>query len=148
MLEEVLPKKRDGFQEKKSKTIETLLIQAIRGYQRYISPYKGFHCAYRKATGGFSCSQYAKHVLEEHRFYEAIPKIRQQFRACREAQIFLNEEENEENEEEKKETRKKKREEYKSEAQGCLAYGCADLGLESLFLLAFGGLDGCACTPF
>lgn len=33
-----------------------LALGAIRGYQRYVSPYKGFSCAYRVHTGCASCS--------------------------------------------------------------------------------------------
>lgn len=34
----------------------SLLLYAIRAYQRYLSPYKGFSCAYRVHTGHASCS--------------------------------------------------------------------------------------------
>ncbi len=33
-----------------------LLLAAITAYQRYVSPYKGFRCAYRAHTGRRSCS--------------------------------------------------------------------------------------------
>jgi putative component of membrane protein insertase Oxa1/YidC/SpoIIIJ protein YidD len=31
---------------------ERFALCAIRGYQRFLSPYKGFSCALRVATGG------------------------------------------------------------------------------------------------
>ncbi|RYY64057.1 MAG: membrane protein insertion efficiency factor YidD [Comamonadaceae bacterium] len=34
----------------------TLTLAAIRVYQRFVSPYKGFSCAYRCHTGCASCS--------------------------------------------------------------------------------------------
>lgn len=37
--------------------MRTLALVAIRLYQRFISPYKGFSCAYRLHTGRCSCSQ-------------------------------------------------------------------------------------------
>nr|WP_081983790.1 membrane protein insertion efficiency factor YidD [Massilia sp. JS1662] len=38
-------------------------LAAIRFYQRFISPYKGFSCALRAATGGASCSAYGHAVI-------------------------------------------------------------------------------------
>jgi len=38
-------------------------LAAIRGYQRWISPYKGFCCALRAHTGGDSCSSYGYLVI-------------------------------------------------------------------------------------
>jgi len=40
-----------------------LALAAIRGYQRWISPYKGFRCALRAHTGGDSCSSYGYLVI-------------------------------------------------------------------------------------
>src|SRR5262249_17365265 len=41
-----------------------LLRWLITLYKTYVSPYKGFHCAYRVNTGRLSCSSYAYRVLE------------------------------------------------------------------------------------
>ncbi len=41
-----------------------LALAAIRGYQRWLSPRKGFCCAFRAATGGESCSSYGYRVIE------------------------------------------------------------------------------------
>lgn len=41
-----------------------LALAAIRGYQRWLSPRKGFCCAFRAATGGDSCSRYGCRVIE------------------------------------------------------------------------------------
>lgn len=40
-----------------------IAIACIGGYQRYLSPHKGFVCAHRRLHGGDSCSQYVKTVL-------------------------------------------------------------------------------------
>ena len=40
-----------------------LALAAIRGYQRYLSPYKGFSCALSAGTGGASCSAYGYAVI-------------------------------------------------------------------------------------
>ena len=42
-------------------------LLAIRLYQRFISPYKGFSCAYRVHTGLPGCSGLADHALRPGR---------------------------------------------------------------------------------
>jgi putative component of membrane protein insertase Oxa1/YidC/SpoIIIJ protein YidD len=41
-----------------------IALAAIRAYQRWLSPHKGFCCALRAATGGESCSAYGYRVIE------------------------------------------------------------------------------------
>jgi putative component of membrane protein insertase Oxa1/YidC/SpoIIIJ protein YidD len=41
-----------------------IALAAIRGYQRWISPHKGYCCALRAVTGGDSCSAYGYQVIE------------------------------------------------------------------------------------
>ena len=60
-------------------------IASITGYQKYVSPYKGFSCAHRVFYGGESCSQYVKRILGEVGVSEAITASRQRFSECREA---------------------------------------------------------------
>lgn len=43
-----------------------LLLGAIRVYQRWVSPYKGFCCAYRHHTGRASCSQLGHRAVRRH----------------------------------------------------------------------------------
>ena len=49
-----------------------LAIAAISGYQRFVSPYKGYRCAHRLHHGGESCSQYVKRELQQ----QGLPGIR------------------------------------------------------------------------
>jgi putative component of membrane protein insertase Oxa1/YidC/SpoIIIJ protein YidD len=44
--------------------MRSLALAAIRGYQRFLSPLKGFSCAFRAATGADSCSAYGYRVIE------------------------------------------------------------------------------------
>ena len=69
--------------------IRWLLIRTIALYQRYLSPHKGFACAYRVLHGSHSCSQGTKEILRNYSLGEALPRIRQQFRACRDASSIL-----------------------------------------------------------
>ena len=40
--------------------VTLVVVSAINGYQRFISPYKGFRCAHRALHGRASCSEFAK----------------------------------------------------------------------------------------
>jgi putative component of membrane protein insertase Oxa1/YidC/SpoIIIJ protein YidD len=55
---------------------------AIRGYQRLLSPYKGFSCALRAATGGESCSAYGYRAIRRGGLWVGLPLLRQRMRLC------------------------------------------------------------------
>ncbi|MEI6442247.1 MAG: membrane protein insertion efficiency factor YidD [Nostocales cyanobacterium ELA583] len=65
-------------------------VTAITGYQRYISPHKGFKCAYHVLHGGESCSQYVKREIAEHGLKIAFFKTTQRFQACKQANQILH----------------------------------------------------------
>jgi putative component of membrane protein insertase Oxa1/YidC/SpoIIIJ protein YidD len=62
--------------------VGSLAISMIVAYQRFISPYKGFHCAFRRAHGGPGCSEFGKQAIREHGFSNGIRILRQRFREC------------------------------------------------------------------
>jgi putative component of membrane protein insertase Oxa1/YidC/SpoIIIJ protein YidD len=64
-------------------------MAAITGYQRHISPHKGFACAHRILYGGDSCSQYIKRVIAEEGLKTAFVKSRTRFQACKQANHVL-----------------------------------------------------------
>ncbi|MBD2353735.1 membrane protein insertion efficiency factor YidD [Tolypothrix sp. FACHB-123] len=64
-------------------------VAAITGYQKHISPHKGFVCAHRVLYGGESCSQYIKRVVAEDGFQAAFVKSRERFQACKQANQIL-----------------------------------------------------------
>ena len=64
---------------------DRILMQGIRGYQRFISPYKGFSCAHRRVYGGISCSAYVKQAIAQMGWKKAFPLVRQRFKDCRRA---------------------------------------------------------------
>ncbi len=66
-------------------------VMAINGYQRYISPHKGFCCAYRVATGEVSCSEYVKQAIIRNGLFRSLSEIRRRFRDCKESARYLNE---------------------------------------------------------
>lgn len=59
-----------------------LAIAAINGYQRWISPHKGFRCAHRVLHGGTSCSQFVKETIATRPWPEAWHLSRLRFAAC------------------------------------------------------------------
>ncbi len=65
--------------------MKTLLLAAIRMYRRYLSPYKGFSCAWRIATGGESCSAYGYRVISRHGTKVGIGLLRRRMAACGDA---------------------------------------------------------------
>lgn len=62
---------------------------AIAGYQKHLSPRKGFSCAHRLLHGGESCSQYTKRAILEQGLLVSIPAIQQRFQACKAANQVL-----------------------------------------------------------
>ncbi|MEJ6480993.1 membrane protein insertion efficiency factor YidD [Nostoc punctiforme UO1] len=62
---------------------------AITGYQKHISPHKGFACAHRILYGGESCSGYFKRVIAKEGLKVALVNSRERFQACKEANQIL-----------------------------------------------------------
>ena len=58
---------------------------AIGAYRRYLSPYKGFCCAYRQVTGRRSCSAYALAVVERLGALALLQALPRQFARCKAA---------------------------------------------------------------
>jgi putative component of membrane protein insertase Oxa1/YidC/SpoIIIJ protein YidD len=59
-----------------------LALAAIRFYQRYISPRKGFSCALRVATGGASCSAYGYAVIERFGLLRGLGLLQRRLELC------------------------------------------------------------------
>jgi putative component of membrane protein insertase Oxa1/YidC/SpoIIIJ protein YidD len=66
-----------------------LAVGLIEIYQRFISPYKGFRCAYRVHHGGLSCSEFGRQVVQTHGVFRAMSMIRVRFCECAEAARIL-----------------------------------------------------------
>lgn len=59
-----------------------LALAAIRFYQRVVSPYKGFFCALRVATGGASCSAYGHAVIARFGLARGLGLLQRRFALC------------------------------------------------------------------
>jgi putative component of membrane protein insertase Oxa1/YidC/SpoIIIJ protein YidD len=60
-------------------------VLVIAAYQRFISPYKGFVCAYRVLHGGQSCSAYAMAAFQQHGFVAGWYQMQRRFVSCAQA---------------------------------------------------------------
>lgn len=123
------------------------LAVAITGYQRYLSPYKGFCCAHRVKHGGMSCSEYAKQTLLHHGLWRAIAVIKQRFQDCKVAASVLNADSNVRG----RGRNRSRRQEKNSILGNCDCCSAIDLipshGCSSLEAVG-GGVDACSCTPW
>ena len=59
-----------------------LLLVLIRTYQVYLSPYKGFRCAYHARTGRRSCSTFGFTAIDRHGVIIGLLLLRRRFRKC------------------------------------------------------------------
>ncbi|WP_428448760.1 membrane protein insertion efficiency factor YidD [Photobacterium nomapromontoriensis] len=93
-----------------------IVVYLICCYQRYLSPYKGFRCAYGCLHSGDSCSESIKKVIAEQGVIASIRPAKMQFQACHDAyeQLSLQAER----------SRKKKRKRKVLDSCDCVPWDC------------------------
>jgi|WetSurMetagenome_2_1015567.scaffolds.fasta_scaffold07221_3 uncharacterized protein len=70
--------------------LRKLLIGVVKCYQRFISPHKGFRCAYAVYHQTDSCSVAAINILQQNQnISESIQDIRSRLESCRQANVAL-----------------------------------------------------------
>jgi putative component of membrane protein insertase Oxa1/YidC/SpoIIIJ protein YidD len=122
-----------------------LFASAVGGYQRHLSPWKGFRCAYRVRHGRPSCSEFAKRVALR-RGLAAVPELlRERFQRCAAAAKALAHRRTRADE---AGGRKRKPPTRSSSTDGCSADlgGCdapCNAGAEVLTSCDLGGADAC-----
>lgn len=62
---------------------------SISGYQRYVSPHKGYCCAHRAHTGHSSCSEFARKIVLRHGVIALLRALPRQLQRCRNAYAVL-----------------------------------------------------------
>lgn len=67
-------------------------IISIELYQKYISPHKGFCCAYKVHHNDISCSEFAKQTIKEIGLIKSIEKIKNRFNECKIANDYIQNE--------------------------------------------------------
>lgn len=65
--------------------LDATAAAAIGAYRRYLSPYKGFCCAYRRVTGRRSCSAYALAIVQRIGALALVQALPRQFARCKAA---------------------------------------------------------------
>ena len=64
-----------------------LALSAISFYQRFLSPHKGFRCAYAQHTGSASCSQLGYRAIRRFGVGKGVGLLFQRFDRCRAAYL-------------------------------------------------------------
>lgn len=62
--------------------VKAIALFAIKAYQRYISPHKGFCCAYRVHTGYRSCSVLGYRAIRLYGVLPGIAVLQKRFKRC------------------------------------------------------------------
>ena len=70
-------------------SISPVACWLIRCYQRYVSPYKGFCCAYRAHKGRDSCSQFASRAIRRGGLATGLRLTLRRFDRCKWASHVL-----------------------------------------------------------
>ncbi|MGM0577941.1 MAG: membrane protein insertion efficiency factor YidD [Myxococcota bacterium] len=68
---------------------QSLTLLTIDGYQRWISPHKGYQCAHAQVHGGLSCSGYGEKAIRDEGLLQGVILLNRRFDACHEAAAEL-----------------------------------------------------------
>jgi len=112
--------------------VDRRAIDLIGGYQRYLSPHKGFACARRVLRGGESCSQYVKQAIATQGLLAALKLSKQRFAECKAAKLTLQASD---------QKQPKRRQNNR--------WDCAEIACDVCELPSIGDCEdlGCDCTP-
>lgn len=69
--------------------LNQLSYQLVRGYQRFISPYKGFSCPSGILHGDTTCSAAVRDIVRDQGLVAGLPAIRSQLQRCQQASHTL-----------------------------------------------------------
>jgi putative component of membrane protein insertase Oxa1/YidC/SpoIIIJ protein YidD len=58
------------------------VVVCIEAYRRYLSPHKGYVCAYHAATGRSSCSRYAQQAIARRGVWSGSLLLQRRFGRC------------------------------------------------------------------
>ena len=72
--------------------IRKTIILCIKGYQKFISPKKGFTCAHSKLHGGTGCSGAVIKIIQEVPLVQWKEKISNRFESCKQSSMELKKE--------------------------------------------------------
>ena len=72
--------------------LDKSLIYLINLYQKYLSPHKGYCCAYKVYHNDVSCSEFTKNSIKNLGFFQAMSSIKQRFQDCKISEKNIREE--------------------------------------------------------
>lgn len=78
-----------GFLDSCDRSVAAVAFALVRVYRRWLSPLKGFRCAYGALHGGRTCSGVALEAFQELPASQAIVVLRWQSVRCRQAYLAL-----------------------------------------------------------
>lgn len=119
--------------------LRKLLIGVIKIYQRFLSPYKGFRCAYSVYHHTHSCSVAVIDILQQNQKVTlGIQQIRERLLACKAANVSLQELK-------EKELEHKKKPDKKNNSCSCAdSVQFLDCGGNSCNVIDSSCFDGCS----
>lgn len=68
--------------------LRLVAVETISMYQRHLSPYKGFTCAFRQHTGRCSCSEFARRVTLRYGILRMLKLLPGRFKSCKAAYML------------------------------------------------------------
>jgi putative component of membrane protein insertase Oxa1/YidC/SpoIIIJ protein YidD len=137
-------------------SVDRVVMRGVRDYQKYVSPYKGFCCAYRKLHGSESCSEFFRQTVQIQGLAAAIPLFQERLAACKQAHLTLKvraqaaQAAEEESDNQQKQKQSQTSEPSTSSNDPCAGLAGCDCGAGSVDLGACsGGEQGfCDCDGF
>jgi putative component of membrane protein insertase Oxa1/YidC/SpoIIIJ protein YidD len=104
-------------------------ISIVNAYQQYISPHKGFTCAYRTAYSAPSCSEYFKQIISSNGLWSALSELLHRGKECSMAAKMLAEIKKDKDGKQENAKSSNKHEESMTDEEGCL-FTAADAGAD------------------
>jgi uncharacterized protein len=62
--------------------LKALALAGVGAYRRYVSPHKGYACAYRVHRSGLSCSAHAERVIRRFGLLRGLALVRRRLGRC------------------------------------------------------------------
>ncbi len=121
--------------------LRKLFIGVIKFYQRFVSPHKGFRCAYSVYHQTNSCSVAAIDILQQNQsIINGVQQVRERLMACRQANVALQ------MLREKEEENRKKSNVCADSLQGVDCIGNSCNFIDGSCFDGCGGIDSCSCS--
>jgi putative component of membrane protein insertase Oxa1/YidC/SpoIIIJ protein YidD len=111
-----------------------LAIRSITLYQKYISPVKGYSCAYRVFHNDLSCSDYCKNEIKSLGILKGIKSTLKRFNECKLAALAIREK--------RKNMRERAKGSFSSIKSGCKRMNACE---QLIFAELLGEIACCAC---